>query len=86
MGAARGDDLWRHAHAGVLTRSMEGTPEDRDAGRVRERLAKLGEDRLQEVMDRAAIAFSDPTRPATRPFPDGSPPKLIFPPKRYRRT
>lgn len=85
MRGARGDDLWKHEHAGVLIRSQPGTEDERAAG-APERLAKLEPERLQEAMDRAAIAFSDPTRPATRSFPDGSPPKSTFPPKRSRRT
>jgi hypothetical protein len=73
-----GDDWWEAAGPGIFVRSRKSGQE--------ERVARLEESRLQEVMDRAAVTFLDPTRPVTRPLelaPSTSP--STFRPERSRR-
>lgn len=63
-----GDDLWKYNHAGTFMRVQMGEEPTRHLNP--ERLVKLEAERLQESLDRAAIAFADSTRPPSPPFPD----------------
>lgn len=71
------EDLWwlEIAPDMVVVRSQMGPEEDRRKGLAKESFSKLTLEQLQDVMNRAAKAFSDPTRPQTRPFPEPKPPQ-----------